>query len=441
MKSKLNYLIGMSLKRKMGSKWFKIINILLFIVLVAVANIDSIISMFGGDFNKKQVINVIDNTNVSYEVFKGQMLNATNTKEDEDFSYDIKLYEESEDTIEKYLENKDTKDDIFIVFNPSEENTLDIKVISQAYINTMDYSYIQNAIYNTKVGLAIQSSDVDMDKLNKIYEKAKIERIIYDENKSSTSENENMIMTTVFPIIILPFFILVIYLVQMVGAEINDEKTTKGMEIIISSVSPNTHLFSKIIAGNLFVIVQAALLFVYGLVGFKIRSMIGGNDITGGVMSYMSEMIDSMKHTELMTKFVYIIPLTIVLMVLTFVMYSVLAGVLASMTTNNEDFQQIQTPIMMVLFVGYYLAVLAGTFNGSLLIKILSYIPFISAILAPSLLVIGDIGVIDILIAILVSVGTIFVLIKYGLRIYKAGILNYSSSNLWKKIGKALKTK
>ena len=68
-------------------------------------------------------------------------------------------------------------------------------------------------------------------------------------------------------------------------------------------------------------------------------------------------------------------------------------------------------------------------------------VPFISAILAPSLLVLGQIGLIEIGISVLLMVITIFLLIKYGLRVYKVGILNYSSNNLWKKMVSALKTK
>ena len=82
---------------------------------------------------------------------------------------------------------------------------------------------------------------------------------------------------------------------------------------------------------------------------------------------------------------------------------------------------------------------MAGTFEGSILIKILGYVPFISAILSPSLLVMGEFAVIDIIISILLTIGVIFVLIRYGLRIYKVGILNYSSGNLWKKMFNALK--
>ena len=134
-------------------------------------------------------------------------------------------------------------------------------------------------------------------------------------------------------------------------------------------------------------------------------------------------------------------PLLVILLIVTLLAYSLLAGVLASMTTNNEDFQQLQTPIVIISLIGYYLAMLAGMFKGSLFIRILSYVPFISAILSPSLFILGDVGIIDVIISILLSVGVVYLLIKYGIRIYKVGILNYSSKGLWKKMFKAVKGK
>ena len=131
----------------------------------------------------------------------------------------------------------------------------------------------------------------------------------------------------------------------------------------------------------------------------------------------------------------------LLIVVFTFVAYSLVAGILASMTTNAEDFNQLQTPIIIISLVGYYLAMMAGVFKGALFIRILSYVPFISAILSPSLLVLGQIGIIDIVISIVIMILSIFVLTKYGLKIYKVGILNYSSKDLWKKMFKAIKEK
>ena len=246
-------------------------------------------------------------------------------------------------------------------------------------------------------------------------------------------------MTTVFPFIILPFFMLSLFLVQMIGAEVNDEKTTKSMEIIISNVSPKTHFFSKVIAGNLFVLIQGILLVVYVALGLFVRNMIGGSSISNGVGMEVSNILGSILSSGIGDKLIVIIPIVLILMILTFIAYSLVAGILASMTTNTEDFQQIQTPIIVVSLIGYYLATMAGLFKGALFIKVLSFVPFISAILSPSLLVLGQIGIIEILISILIMIVCIYLLIKYGLKIYKVGILNYSSKGLWKKMFKAMK--
>ena len=51
---------------------------------------------------------------------------------------------------------------------------------------------------------------------------------------------------------------------------------------------------------------------------------------------------------------------------------------------------------------------------------------------------IGDFEIFDLFISIALMGGVIFLLIKYGLKVYKVGILNYSSGGLWKKMLKAL---
>ena len=82
MKSKLNYLIGISLGRKIKTKWFLAANIVLALIIAAVINIDSIISMFGGDFNEQQQIYVIDNTNITYDK---TVENSYNIKTDNEY--------------------------------------------------------------------------------------------------------------------------------------------------------------------------------------------------------------------------------------------------------------------------------------------------------------------------------------------------------------------
>ena len=439
MKSKLNYLIHVSIMRKVKTKWFVIANVLLLLAIIALANIDTIITRFGGDFDRTQQILVIDNTGFSYEIFKGIAEEdseiPTFTTSDE---YEMTLFEGSyDDAIEKIEEDTSIW---LIVFDESEDEIFDVTVVTNDYLSTIRQQTLYSAINNVKITLALLESDIDMEELTEIYSPVEIERVYLEEERTQERESTDALMGVLFPFLILPFFMLSIFLIQMIGAEVNDEKSTRGMEIIISNVSPTIHFFSKVIAGNLFIFGQAILLFIYGLMGLGLRLLTkpDGDFLDVGVIR---ETYQSLQETGALDRFIFIIPLTLLLMALTLIAYSLLAGILASMTTNIEDFQQLQTPIVFLSLGGFYLAMLAPIFAGSTFIQVISYIPFLSAILAPSLLVIGQGSILDVLISTVIICITIFVLIKYGLKVYKVGILNYSSNDLWKKMFKALKTK
>ena len=440
MKNKLKFLVGVSLKRKIKTKWFAVANILIALVIVGLVNIDHIINFFGGDFDEKTKIYVIDNTNTSFEIFKNSANTSFSLTDDNENKYEIIKYDQSKEEIIETIKNDDNeKNAIALVFDFDDQNIVSVEMISNNFVDTLDMSTINSAANAVKVYLAMDKFEISEEEMTIINTGVAIQRTILDESKDSADENMDMIMSTVFPVFILPFFILVIFLVQMIGAEINDEKTTRGMEIIISNVSPSVHFFSKCIAGNLFILIQGGLLILYAFLGFVSRSLFsdttGLSDLTG----QLTDILGSLFTPSFIESLKYIIPLVLVLMILTFIGYSLVAGILASVTTNTEDFQQVQTPIILIVLLGYYLAMMAGAFKGSVIINILGYVPFISAILSPSLLVMGEFSVLDVLISIGLMGLTIFILIKYGLKIYKVGILNYSSTGLWKKMFKALK--
>ncbi len=438
--NKFWYLTKLSINKKMKTKAFLIANILLLVGIIAVVNIDSIISFFGGDFDQTNEIVIIDNTNSNAtDIFKKNM-EDTNTFLDEDYETKYEIAKKSEKEILKEIEDKD-EEKILIVFNETTEDYLTAKVASVDYISTSYYQMIVQALTQTKAEIAMAKTDIDKEELTKITSLINIDRKILNEDKNSEEENMDTIMGAVFPTLILPFFMLVIVLVQMIGAEINEEKSTRSMEVIISNVSPKVHFFSKILASNLFVIVQGGLLIAYAGIAILLKSKLGGGLATSQITQEIGNIWDALTSSGFVDKLYYIIPVTLVLMVLSFIAYSLVAGIFASMTVNQEDFQHIQTPIMMILLVGYYLAIMAGMFDGSILIKILSYIPFISALLAPALLIIGQIGVIDVIISIGLLVLLDFLMMKYGLRIYKVGILNYSTDKMFRKIFKAAKQK
>lgn len=434
MMKKFWFLTKYGLKKKFKSKSFIISNIIIFILLLLALNADSIISLFGGDFTENVNVYVIDETEKSFELIKENYKSLKTSIGEEDETNIVKS-DKNLSELEKEIEGTT---DIIITINSDEENYISANIITENYIDTMTYQALVQSLNTTKYQLALEDSNINIEELNKISTPPTIERTILDESKNTEEENMNTVMSVVFPTVILPFFMLIVLLVQMIGGEINEEKTTRSMEIIISNVSAKVHFFSKLVANNLFVIIQSVLLFVYGGIGFLIRSLTSSGANSNFTIE-INDAISSLSKSGILDKLYYIIPITIVLIILSFVAYSLIAGILASMTVNAEDFQQIQTPIMIICFISYYLAVMASMFNGSILIRVLSYVPLISFLLSPALLVIGQIGILDVGISIILLIIFCFILSKYGLKIYKVGILNYSTDKMWKKIFKAAK--
>lgn len=438
MKNKLKYLTKISLNKKIKSKWFFIANIFLLILIVGLMNIDSIIKFFGGDFENITEILVINNT--EYDIFEDIKINYDNNSKiiNNEENNNFILFK---DNLDKAKEKIKENDGIILVIENDTNNFINASIITNDDIDPITFQILNTSLNSIKTDLALNYYEIDKNMLNAIESPIKIEKISLNNDKNN-DEMKDLIMGIIFPVMILPFFMLTIFLVQMIGAEINEEKTTRGMEIIISNVSPRIHFFSKIIASNLFVLIQGGLLVLDVVIALIIKKYIGNNSLSylfGGLS--ITEIIKNLNEMGILDKLIYIIPLTLILMILTFIAYSLLAGILASMTTNMEDYQQLQTPIIIISLAGYYLSIMAAMFEGSLFIKILAYLPFISSLLAPSLLILGQIQLIDFTISVIILILTIYVLYKYGLKIYKVGILNYSSTGLWKKMFKAIKEK
>lgn len=431
--NKFWYLTKFGLSKKIKSKSFIISNIVLLVLIVCIINIDGIISFFGGDFDEKVKIYLVDNTHVSASSFTNNF-NQVNSG-----VYTSEEVNNNELVLENNIKEDDIKGtrDIIVELNNDELNLLSARIISDNYIDTITYQIINQSISSTKYELALKNSNIDVEELNKISSPPVIERVILDEEKNSEEENTNIIMSVVFPTLILPFFMLIILLVQSIGTEINEEKSTRSMEIIISNVSAKTHLFAKILSGNIFIIFQTILIFLYGTLGFLLRSFTP--NVTGGMSDTIKDVLSSLQSSGIMDKLIVIIPITLVLMLLSFLAYSLLAGILASMTVNIEDYQHVQLPIILICLISYYLSFMASMFDGSTFIKVLSYFPLISCLLSPALLMIGQVTIIDVFISIGIMILFIYVIMKCGLRIYKIGILNYSTDNIWKKIFKAVK--
>ncbi len=442
MRNKFAFLTKDSLKKKINTKSFKIVNIILFIIIAGLLNLDSIVKSFGGDFENEVKILIIDEVNV-YDDLEALLKNSYFDVLD---SYNAKI-EKTDKTLEELEKEikEEENSNIIIRINKDSETVFNADIVSYEYVDALLYQNITNALNTVKVNEAMKLSNISEETLAKIYENININRVLLNEDLDENKELMEQIGGIIIIIFIVPFFVLIVLIVQMIGAEINEEKRTKSMEIIISSVPAKTHFLAKLSAANLFAIIQGALLIIYVIVGVIIRAMttslpnvaeVAGTTVdTSTIGNYISMFLQS----DVASRLLIGIPFFIILILLSFFAYSVFIGVLASITTSMEDYQQIQTPVMIFLMLGYYLAIYASVYQGASFIKVAAYIPFISGILAPVMYSLGQMTIYGLIISIIILAITSYLFYKYGLKIYKDGILNYQSSDLWKKMFKSLK--
>jgi len=430
MTNKLKFLTKMSLNKKIKTKWFLIANLIFAILIVGLLNIDMVIKFFGGEFEETQEILVIDEVGV-FDNFNTYFTEGSKYLTDYVDTSVTKFNDSYEDGEKKVSE----EDSILLIISYDDENYIKAKLVSNEAVGSITNTLINSALTSIRSGIVLSEYNITLDEYQNINKSVMIENVILSEDDME----DNMAAVSIMQVITMPLFMLIIFLVQMIGAEVNEEKTTKSMEIIISNVSPKTHFLSKVLSSNLFVIIQGALLLLFVGIGILIRYIITDGNLIGELGGEMTGFIEGLSLNGVMDTLSLMLPILLVMILLTFFAYSLLAGILASMTTNLEDFQQLQTPIVIISLVGYYLSMMASMFSGSIFIKIMSYMPFISSMLSPTLYVMGEIGLVDLVISIVLLMGTIFVLMKYGLRIYKVGILNYSQTGLWKKMFKAMK--
>ena len=438
MRSKLSLLVHDGLKKKINTKWFKIVNIVLLVIIVALLNIDSIIKGFGGDFNNDTLIYVYDNTGKFYNLLESAY------KKSEDIELvgaDAKVTKPDKtiDEIKKDIIDKEDNDIIVII---NEENGLyKSEIITYEYVDAITLQMLTTNLNSIKTNIALAESNLSEEELAKIYNNIEITRTYLTDELDENYELMETIGNFLIPVFIMPFFFLILLVTQMIGAEINEEKTSKSMEIIISSVHPKVHFLAKMITSNLYAIIQSFLLILYIVLGLALRMVVTKTTLVASFGEEGVNLVNTFIESGMLTNILKCLPFIILMIVLSFIAYSLLAGILASMTTSQEDFSQLQTPLMVVIMLGYFLSIMASTYEKSTFIIVLSCIPFISCILSPVLLFLGQIGLVEVLISVGLLLLTIYLLIKYGIRIYKVGILNYSSDKLWQKMLKSLKVK
>jgi ABC-2 type transport system permease protein len=212
---------------------------------------------------------------------------------------------------------------------------------------------------------------------------------------------------------------------SMIGTEIANEKGTRIMEVILSSVKAETHFYAKL-TGILMVVLT-------NMVAYALMALAGWNSFSG--LAQFKELLSQVKLSDLFSEqFVLVVPFV----VLSIVLYTFLAAFSGSLITNVQDVPKAQQPLMMVGLVGYILTLALQSDPTNILLKIASFVPFIQSFVLPSQLAFNAASTVQIVVAFLVLIASMIFTLVFSAKLYKSNVLIYSDGGLFKTLKQSL---
>ena len=396
---KFRFLVKYGLFKRIKRKSFVISNIVIFILLTVIINLPAIIGVFSND--EISDLNVV----VYNQTAETTLIDDLDTRLNAPFETDFYIVSDGEHAFveDAFWDNADL--DIALVFH----STSDIDI------------YSKNPEYNQTLANEIELLLID-------YQIPGYQSPQFAQNFAPDYEDpeQGELISALSSIVVLPLFFLITMATQFVGADIIEEKSTKAIETIIASVPIKTHFMSKISAALLFVLIQGALFLLYAFVATL---------LFGGASADMGE------TTNLLAILGTIIPnwrmillLSIFFMIAGTLFYLMFSSMLASMAVTQEDYQQFQSPIMMTLLVGFYIALFSGYIDGALILKIATFIPFFTPIVAPVAFASGALTLVEAIIALVMMIAFLIGSFYVVTPVYRVAILNYDQTKFGKRI-------
>jgi ABC-2 type transport system permease protein len=410
-RSKAWFLIGFSLRRKIFRKSFFISNAVIILVVAILANLDQIIQLFDSEDATVYTVYYADGFDNKYE---------------ELFRVSLNGQVEQGVTVIGSLNPVIESDDELIV---SLSSDFVATVQSNTSIPALTYNSIVQTLNQIKLIEISEQYSLSTVEVMRLSTPVTINRAITVEEV--TSEEDVLIGQGVAYAITVPLFLALVFVIQMVGMEIFEEKSTKSTEIILSNVTPQDHLVAKIASSNLYSWIQFSLFFVYGLFGFSTRSIV--QSVAGDVAVIDTSMfVDSILE---------VLPVVLILYVMTNIIYSIIMAVLAATAYEMEDFQKIISPLMITMVVGFYIGLFTIFVPETTFALIMAHIPLFSLMIAPALWVSGVLQWWNIGIIVVIQAVTIYLLYRYGAATYKQAILDYSGQGVFQRLWKIVRGK
>ncbi|MGY0694946.1 ABC transporter permease [Virgibacillus sp. FSP13] len=393
------------------TKSFLISTIVSLLFIFAIANFQSIMDIFSDD--SADEIAVLDESGQLFETLKESTENANDDME-------LVSFDGSEQEAKEAVQDETYQALIILTLN--EDQLPEATYYANTITETGEQSTIEQQLQQLKISVATQQAGIDQAKLAEIYAPVTFETVALDKS-AKTGEELSQARGIVYVMLFLLYITVMVY-GQMIAQDVATEKSSRVMEILISSVSPVTQMFAKIIGIALLGMTQIILIIGVGYAMISSKQ----DELTGGIFSYFG--IEGAS----ISLFVY----AIVFFVLGYLLYATLAAMLGSLVSRIEDVQQLMMPMMFLIVAAFMIAMYGLNVPDASFVKISSYIPFFSPMLMFLRVGMLDVPAWEVGLSLGILIVTIILFAIIGARVYKGGVLMYGKSSSLKDFKRAI---
>lgn len=216
-------------------------------------------------------------------------------------------------------------------------------------------------------------------------------------------------------IVIFALYMVILLYGQMVATNVATEKSSRAMEVLITSAKPTSMMFGKVIASCLAGIIQLIAVFGAALLCFNLnKSYWGDNMIISSIFDMPPSLLGFM----------------LIFFVLGFFIYAFLYGAIGSTASKLEDINTSVMPITMLFIIAFFVVMysLASGNVDSILMKVCSLVPFTSPMAMFTRIAMSTVSWYEIIISIAVLIGSVIGVGFVSAKIYRVGVLLYGTT-------------
>ena len=249
--------------------------------------------------------------------------------------------------------------------------------------------------------------------------------IQFSEQIDESKESKKMVQT--FAAAGLGFFLYMILITyaSVTAQEVASEKGTKIMEVVFSSIRASHYFYARMIALLLVILTHIGIYVIGGfgaLLFFKDMPFLANS----GILNHLGEAFSVN---------------TLLFVLVSLFMYVVLAAFLGSMVSRPEDAGKALSPLMILIIAGFVGVTALGAAGDNLILKIGSYIPFISTFFMPFRAINGYANSIEAWISLAITVIFAVTATAFIGRMYASLVLQTDDLGIWKTFKRALSYK